>query len=328
MSAKGLQVSDTGIGSRRWRHSQMPDQALRRGILTKNLTHRAYVLLIFTTLFWGGNSVAGKMAVGEISPLLLTLLRWVFASLLIVWFSLGELRKDWPVIQKHALILVFYGAIGFTLFNMLLYSALTLTSAVSGSIVQAALPAAVYILNFLFFRVKVTPFQIAGFLVTMLGVMIVATHGEWARLATLDLNIGDALVLIAVLIYALYAVLLRYKPPIHWKSLITIVSFTAAIAALPFAAWEAMSGAMIIPGGKGLMITAYTAVFPSLVSQLFFIRGVELIGPNRAGIFVNLIPIFGTVLAILILREKFETFHAAALVLVIGGIWLAERKAG
>lgn len=272
--------------------------------------------------------MAGKMAVGEISPMLLTLIRWVLAFLIIVFFSLNELRKDWPTIRKHALLLIFFGAFGMALFNILLYSALTKTSAVSGSIVQAALPAAVYVLNFLFFRTRVTKYQIAGFVVTLLGVMIVATHGDWTRLATLDLNAGDALVLVAVLVYAVYTVLLRYKPVLHWKSLITVLSFSATLAALPFAVWESIAGTMILPAAKGWAIAAYTAIFPSLISQLLFIRGVELIGPNRAGIFINLIPIFGTALAIVILGEKFEAFHAMALVLVIGGIWLAERKAG
>ena len=268
------------------------------------------------------------MAVGEISPMLLTLVRWVMAAGIIVLFSLGELRKDWPAIKKHAPLLFFYGAFGMSLFNVLLYTALTKTSAVSGSIVQAALPATVYLLNYLFFRTRVTPYQIAGFVVTLAGVKIVATHGEWARLAALDLNYGDALILVAVLVYGIYTITLRYKPQMHWKSLITVLSFSAALAALPFAIWEAWSGTMMFPAAKGWTIAAYTAIFPSLVSQLFFIRGVDLIGSNRAGIFINLIPIFGTGLAILILNEKFEAFHAVALVLVIGGIWLAERRAG
>lgn len=295
--------------------------------MPKNLTTQAYVLLILTTLFWGGNSVAGKMAAGEISPMLLTFIRWSCAFLAILPFSLNELRGDLPTIRKHLPILVFYGMFGMSLFNILLYTAFTKTSAVSGSIVQAALPATVYLLNFLVFRVKVTSYQIAGFFVTLLGVGIVATHGDLSRLKTLDLNIGDAIVLVAVLVYAIYTILLRYKPQLHWKSLITILSLSAAIAALPFAIWEHQTGATILPGTKGWLIAAYTAIFPSLISQLFFIRGVELIGPNRAGIFINFIPIFGTVLAIVLLGEKLEMFHAIALALVVGGIWLAERRA-
>lgn len=297
-------------------------------MLARNPTRLAYTLLILTTLFWGGNSVAGKMASGEISPMLLTLSRWVLAVLFIAPFALKDLKREWPVIRQHWLTLVFYGAIGFTLFNLLLYTALTKTSAVSASIVQAALPATVYLFNFILFRVRVTIWQIAGFFVTLAGVMIVATHGDIARLATLDLNAGDALVLVAVVVYAIYTVYLRYKPKLNWKSLIVVLAGSAAMAAVPGVIWEWQTGNLILPGHKGLMIALYTGIFPSIISQLFFIKGVELIGANRAGIFINLIPIFGTALAILLIGEPLEGFHITALVLVIAGIWLAERKAG
>jgi drug/metabolite transporter (DMT)-like permease len=295
--------------------------------LTQNPARLAYILLILTTLFWGGNSVAGKMAVGEISPMLLTLSRWVLAAAIIMPFAFKDLKREWPLITRNWALLAFYGAIGFTLFNVLLYTALTKTSAVSASIVQAALPATVYLFNFLIFRVKVTGWQIAGFIVTLFGVMMVAAQGQIARFATLDLSAGDALVLAAVAIYALYTVYLRYKPQMNWKSLIVVLSGAAALAALPFVWWEWKSGNLILPGKTGLIIALYTGIFPSIISQIFFIKGVELIGPNRAGIFINLIPIFGTALAILILGEPLEAYHIAALVLVVAGIWLAERKA-
>lgn len=295
--------------------------------MTQNPVRLAYILLVLTTLFWGGNSVAGKMAVGEISPMLLTLSRWVLAAGFILPLAIPHLRSEWPVIRKNWRVLSFYGAVGFTLFNLLLYSALTMTSAVSASIVQAALPATVYLFNFILFRVKVTIWQIAGFIVTMAGVLAVATHGEMGRLATLDLNIGDALVLVAVLVYAIYTVYLRYKPQMNWKSLIVVLSVAAALAALPGVWWEWQNGSLILPGQKGLLIALYTGIFPSIISQIFFIKGVELIGANRAGIFINLIPIFGTGLAILILGEPLQAYHMVALVLVVSGIWLAERKA-
>jgi drug/metabolite transporter (DMT)-like permease len=294
----------------------------------QNLTRQAYLLLTLTTLFWGGNSVAGKMASGEISPMLLTLARWVVAALVVFAFALPDIRRDWPVIRKNLGRLFLFGALGFTLFNVLLYTALTKTSAVSSSIVQAAIPASVYALNFLIFRVKTTVWQIAGFIVTLAGVMAVAARGDIGRLATLDLNDGDALVLAAVLIYSLYTVCLRFKPGIGWKSLIAALSLSAALTSIPFVLWEWRSGGLILPGNTGWLIVAYTGIFPSILSQVFFIRGVDLIGANRAGIFTNLIPIFGTGLAILILGEKLETFHIAALVLVVAGIWLAERRPG
>ncbi len=143
----------------------------------------------------------------------------------------------------------------------------------------------------------------------MAGVLAVATHGEIGRLATLDLNAGDALVLVAVLVYAIYTVYLRYKPQMNWKSLIVVLSVAAALAAIPGVWWEWQNGSLIVPGSKGLLIALYTGIFPSIMSQIFFIKGVELIGANRAGIFINLIPIFGTGLAILILGEPLHAYH-------------------
>lgn len=278
-------------------------------------------------LFWGGNSVAGKMAVGNISPMLLTLMRWVIAAAIIAPFAINDLKRDWPTIRNHWRLLTFYGVFGFTLFNVLLYSALTKTSAVNASIVQAAGPAAVYFFNFILFRTQITVWQIAGFIFTLAGVMTVAIHGDIARLTSLDLNAGDALVLAAVLVYTLYTVYLRYKPQINWKSLIVILSTLAAFAAIPFTLLEWQNGTFISPTNTGILIMLYAGILPSIVSQIFFIKGVELIGSNRAGIFINLIPIFGTALAIAILGEKLEVFHIVALVLVIAGIWLAERHA-
>ena len=295
--------------------------------MTKNPARLAYILLTLTTLFWGGNSVAGKMAVGEISPMLLTLSRWLIAVALIAPFAMSSLRTDWPVIRRHWMILAFYGSIGFTLFNVLLYGALTMTTAVNASIMQAAIPASVYLLNYTIFGLRVTIWQIAGFVVTLAGVAVVSTHGQITRLVSLDLNGGDALVLVAVVIYALFTVFLRFKPVMNWKSLIVVLGVIASMASLPFVWWEWQAGKLIVPGSNGLWVALYAGIFPSIVSQIFFIKGVELIGANRAGIFTNLIPIFGTGLAILIIGEPLETFHITALLLVIAGIWLAERKA-
>ncbi|MGL4488822.1 MAG: DMT family transporter, partial [Rhizobiaceae bacterium] len=250
--------------------------------MTQNKTHLAYILLILTCLFWGGNAVAGKMAVGNISPMLLTLMRWVIAIAILWLFALGDLKRDWPVIRQNWLLLSCYGAFGFTLFNVLLYSALTRTTAVNASIVQAAIPASVYLFNFLIFKVRVTTWQIAGFFVTLFGVLTVATQGDVTRLATLDLNMGDAMILFAVAVYALYTVFLRYKPQINWKSLILILAIIACLSSLPFAFYEWQSGAMIIPTAIGAGVMVYAAIFPSIISQILFIKGVELIGPNRA----------------------------------------------
>lgn len=292
----------------------------------RSMHRNAYTLLILTMLFWGGNAVAGKLAVGHISPMLLTTLRWALASAIMLAIALPQLRRDWQLVKRNLLLLAALGAGGLALFNAALYSALLFTTAINVSIEQAIMPMVIFLANFLLYRMKVSAGQIVGFTASLVGVALTASHGSLFRLAGLDLNFGDLLMLGAVLIYAAYTVALRYKPPIHWKSLMLVLTLAAFVSSLPFAAWEIASDRAVWPDQRGWAIAAFTAVLPSVVAQAFYIRGVELIGANRAGLFINLVPIFGTLLSIVIVGEAFQLYHAVALVLVLGGIWLAEHS--
>ena len=286
----------------------------------------AYLLLILTTLFWGGNAIAGKLAVGHISPMLLTTLRWALAVLVITAIGLPQLRRDWSVVKRNLPLLFLLGTAGFTMFNAAMYSALTFTTAINVSIEQAGMPMFIFLANFLLYRMGVSPGQIVGFTLSLVGVALTASHGDLTRLAELDVNFGDALMLAAIVLYGGYTVALRYKPAIHWKSLMLVMCFAAFLSSIPFAAWEITTERVTWPDTRGWMIVVYTAILPSIASQAFYMRGVELIGANRAGLFINLVPIFGTLLSILILGEAFHLYHAIALVMVLGGIWLAEQS--
>lgn len=287
----------------------------------------AYLLLLLTTLFWAANSVAGKMAVGHISPMVLTTLRWAISLALVYAIGWRQFARDWAQVRAHWLILFGLGTVGFTLFNGAMYSALKYTSAINVSIEQAALPMVILIANFLIFGIRVTWLQMAGFALSVLGVAVTASHGDLRRLAQLDVNLGDGLMMAAALVYAAYTLGLRYKPPIHWMSLMTALCAAALVASLPFVAAEVALDAAIMPDAQGWAIAAFTAIFPSLLAQTFYMRGVELIGGNRAGLFINLVPVLGTLMAIAVLGEAFQAYHAVALVLVLGGIALAEHSA-
>ncbi|WP_394688079.1 DMT family transporter [Hoeflea sp.] len=286
---------------------------------------RAYLFLTITALSWGANAVAGKMAVGHISPMLLTSMRWGMACAILLTFALPQVRRDMNVIRANLPLLMAYGAVGFTSFNILLYSALGYTTAINVAIEQAGMPMLIFLANFLMFRIKVTPAQILGFLLTLSGVAITASGGSLARLIGLELNRGDALMLLAILCYGGYTVALRYKPKLHWQSMITVMAASAFLTSLPFAAFEVARESVIWPDTTGWLVAAFTAIFPSLVAQVLFIRGNEIIGSNRAGIFINLVPIFGTLLSVMVLGEMLHLYHVVALGLVLGGIWLSER---
>jgi len=289
--------------------------------------HRsAYLLLILTTLFWAGNAVAGKLALGHVSPMLLNTLRWAGAFVLLSLIGWRQLRVDWAEVRRNAPLLATLGMLGFAAFNIALYSALRYTTAINVSIEQAAMPMLIFAANFLFFRLRVTWLQIVGFMLSIIGVALTASHGDLAGLLTLQVNHGDLIMIVGVVVYSAYTVALRIKPAIHWQSVMIVLTAAAVVGSFPFAVAEFHFGGAIAPDARGWAIVAYTILFPSILAQIFYIRGIEMIGANRAGLFINLVPIFGTLLSVMVLRETFHVYHGIAMALVLGGIWLAETS--
>lgn len=287
----------------------------------------AWLMLVLTTLFWSGNAVAGKFAVGEVSPMLLTWLRWTLAASLMIVVARHHLRQDWPVMRKHLPYLAMMGALGFTGFSGLLYSGLIRTTAINATIIQAGMPMFIFVLNLVIFRTASRPLQLVGYTTTLVGVAIAAGQGDLLALASLGINHGDLMIIAAAVIYASYSVALRSKPRVHWQSLLAALLTAASFAALPLAIIEAQTAAFIWPDSPtAWTVVAYTTIFPSLLSQAFFIRANEIIGSNAAGLFLNLIPINGALLSVALLGEQFHLYHAVALVLVLGGIALAQSQ--
>lgn len=315
--------------------SPSPTARTDRGPLG-GLLDQPYLILVLTVAFWGGNVVAGKAAVGHIDPYVLTVLRWTGALLVILPFAVKPLKTDWPALRRNWWLFLFFGAFGFATFNTLVYVAAHYTSGVNNALLQVAVNIFVMLLNFILFRTRVRALQLAGVAISIAGVATVATHGDLTRILALDINFGDFLVIIACLVYAIYSVTLRYRPATHWLSFLFATMLAAMGAALVFQATlggglDAFVRALPQITPLGWLIAAYTVVFPSLISQMFYVRGVELIGPNRASLFINLIPFFGALGSILILGERLEAFHVAAGALIIIGIVLAEwsaRRAG
>ena len=290
------------------------------------LTGNAALMLTLTTLFWGGNAVAGKFAVGHISPLLLTAARWGLAAVILLILGRRHLRRDWPVIRARLPYLFAMGALGFAAFNGFFYTALLYTTAINTTIIQAAMPMFIFILSFLFFRDRTSPAQAMGYSLTLGGVAVAALRGEFGEIAEFGINRGDLIMLVAAVFYAAYSVALKAKPKIHWLSFLAVLITSAAITAIPMALYESTTDSFIWPAtATGWSVVAYTAIFPSILAQGFYIRGVELLGGNKSAMFLNLVPIFGALLSVALLGETFHIFHGVALTLVIAGIVLAQR---
>ena len=240
-------------------------------------------------------------------------------------FARRRIAADWSGLRGHWWFVLLMGGLGYTAFNSLFYAAGAYTSAINLALFQGSIPVLVLVLNYALYRIAVTSGQAISVLVTLLGTTVAATHGDWHVLATLGFNRGDVLIFIACLLYAGYTIALPRRPAVSGLTFFTAMALMAFGTSLPLLAIEVASGRVIWPGIEGWAIIAFVALGPSLAAQLFFMRGVALIGPNRAGLFVNLVPIFGAGLAVLVVGEPFGRNEALALALVLGGIFCAER---
>jgi drug/metabolite transporter (DMT)-like permease len=285
---------------------------------------QAYGFLVITTFCFGMNANFGKLAVGEISPMVMVLLRWVGTVLLMTVFFRKRLLREWPVLRRHWPYLAAMGVLGLTAFNALFYVAAHTTSALNMGILQGAIPMFVLLGAFVFFKAPMHPLQILGVVVTVVGVIVATVSGDLERLAALAFQPGDVLMIIACVLYASYSLLLRRCPAVDPLALFSVFAIGALVAALPLPIAEAAMGHLQWPTTKGWILVVLVVLFPSFLAQVFFIKGVSLIGPERAGVFFNLIPIFAAMVAVAFLGERFYAYHALALGLVLGGIGLSE----
>jgi drug/metabolite transporter (DMT)-like permease len=283
------------------------------------------LLLALTALIWAAHSVIGRLAVGQIGPMTLTCARWALAIGPIVWTARGTLRRDLEILRPRWLFVGAMGALGFTGFNALFYAAAHSTGALNMSIIQGAIPALVLIGARFAFGVRITATQALGTLATMIGVATIAARGEWSRLATFAFNPGDLLLLLACVFYAFYTLGLRTRPAVSGLGFLAAMAFAALLTSIPLFIIEIARGEFIWPTPLGLLLLVFAALGPAFLAQVLYMRGVQLIGPGRAGVFVNLVPLFGALMAILLLGEPFAEYHLFALALVVGGIAVAQR---
>lgn len=288
---------------------------------------KAYLILTLTALIWGGNAVAGKLAVAHISPFLLTGLRWSMAFPILLVLALPHLKRDWPSLRTKLPLLIVLGATGYALFNNLMYWALNYTTAIQVGIIQAAMPLMVFAINYVWGKASPTALQIIGFVLTLFGVIITATQGNILAAFTHPYNFGDLLMLIAVFFYGFYSAALVEKPDTHIFSLMATLAFSAWLTSMLFAGYEWWNATLQWPDAQGLGVVLYAATLPSIVAQIFWITGLAIIGSNRGGVFINLVPLFGAGLAVLLLGETFHPYHALSLIMVVGGVILCQRPA-
>jgi len=301
------------------------DQSFIRRAFTA-LFNRPYILLTLTPLFWGGNFVLGRGVHEFFPPIALASIRWTLAFLIILPFALPHLRRDWPEIRQHWPWLVFLGATGGGSFNTLTYIGLNHTPALNALIINSSGPVMIALASFAFFSERITVRQGLGIILSLTGVIIVVSKGDLQALAGLEFNHGDLWILAAMGTWGIYTAFLRKRPQIHWLSLAATMFFFAAAVNWPLHAWENAYVRSLTLSTDALLTIAYVSVFPSILAYVFYTRGVELIGGNRAGVFLHFTPLFGALLAILILGEQPLWSHGIGFVLIFTGVTIAARQ--
>lgn len=292
----------------------------------RRLYDAPYLLLSLTAFLWATNLVLGRHVAGHVPPIALACLRWTLAALIILPFTWRQLLRDWPIIRRHLPLLVVLAASGISSYNAMSYYGLQFTQALNGLLVQSISPLLIALWSLVLFRDRLTMGQTLGILVSLLGVVTIICRGDLDVLLHLRPNVGDIWIIIALLIYAFYAAILRVRPPLSSASFLSVIMILGALLLAPVALWEARQGMHLQFDALSIAVIFYVSLFPALIAYLCFNRGVELIGANRAAPFFHLMPVFGSVLAILLLGESFAWYHGAGYALVLAGIVTATRS--
>lgn len=283
-----------------------------------------WLLMVLTTLSWASNVILSRLAVGELSPMFFASMRWPVAIVLVLPFVWQPFTRALPHIRQRWLYLLAMGGLGFTSYSALFYVAGAYTTGVNFSILLATTPVFTVTIAWIAFRSKMPLIFLLGLAMTLLGALLIAAHGNLTSLKDFSFNSGDLIVLTACSIYASFTVALRKRPPMHPLAFFIALCIGGTLVGIPLVYGEWALGKLIWPSPKGWLIFIYSIAFPTILSQIFYIRSVELIGPQRTGLFYNLVPVFGALMSVVILREPFAVYHGAALVLVLGGIAIAE----
>lgn len=298
-------------------------QRRRASTLLSSFWSAPYVLLTLAVLFWSGNFIVGRAVIDLVPPVALAFWRWTVGLLLILLIGRQHVVEDFRALKTSWRILLVLAALGIATFNTFVYLGLHTTTALNALLLQSAMPVVILALTFLLFGERPGIAPATGVVISMTGVATVASGGDWSALASLSFNGGDLWVLAAVGAYALYSVLLRKRPAVHPLSFLAAIFALGALMLLPLYVHEHIAVGQVQPSAAAFLAIAYVAVFPGVLSYLFFNRGVELAGANASGHFIHLMPIFGSVLAILLLGENIAGFHIAGGVLIAAGLALA-----
>ena len=294
--------------------------------MSKN--YLAYGLLILATLFWSGNFIVGKLAyLFQIPPLTLNVLRWATVWLILMPFTYKEIKNNLPSIKKKWFVISFMGVITISTFNSVVYYALNYTKVINSVLVLAAIPAATIIFSSLMKIEKTNIFQLLGLFLSIIGIGSIISYGNTQNIIELNFNKGDLWMLVCVITWALYSTLLKkHKFKFSQFALIQLMVSAGLLFLIPQFFYEQSNNLEVSFNKAFFAILIYVVLFPAIAAYYCWQKGVELIGPNRASIFIQLMPLFSAIMAIIFLNEKFELYHFVGASFIVLGIYLSNRK--
>lgn len=284
-----------------------------------------YIILSVAPLCWAGNIVLARGVAEIIPPVAFAFWRWSLAFVLILPFALRQLALDWKEVTRQWKMLFLLAVLGISSFNTLLYTAVHTTTAINGALIQTTMPAVIIVLSRILYQENTTVRQLAGVFLCLLGAGLIVLRGDLRTLFTLSFVHGDLLMVIAVVLYGLYSALLRRRPAIHPLSFLAATFALGAAGLLPVYLAE-LSAIGLFPLSRDIVLSLlYVALLPSIVAYFCWNKGVDLVGPNRAGLFINLIPAFASLLSVWLLDESIHLFHVGGMGFIAGGMALFYR---
>ena len=294
----------------------------------KNNNNLAYLILILTTIFWSGNFIVGKAAsMYQIPPFSLNFYRWFFAGLILLPFTYKELIKKKKYIINNLGFFIVLGITSITIFNSIVYYSLYYTQVISGILMISTIPVWIIFISSILGIEKTNKFQIFGVILSLLGVLFIITKSDLNLIKNLDFNKGDLIMASGMFAWALYSALLKKKTyEISQITLLEVVIITGLLFLIPIYILETKLGSALVLNKPFILTLSYVVIFPGLAAFFFWIKGISIIGANRAGIFLHLMPIFGSLMAIILFDEKFMFYHLLGAIFIVAGITLSNKK--
>ena len=285
-------------------------------------------MLVCATLFWAGNFTIGKFAYLEnIPPFSLAFLRWCLVWIILFPFTYKEVFKLKDNIKQNLSLFSILGFTSVCIFTSFTYNALNYTQVINASLFNTAIPVTIILVCFLLKIEKTNIFQISGLLISVLGILAIITRLDLNILLSLNFNKGDLFMIGAIIAWGIYSAYLKKQTfNVSLLALVHIICTFGLIFLLPLFIMDVVQGETIEMSSNLFYILIYIAVFPSIGSYYCWAGAVSIIGANRAGIFLSLIPLFSTIFAILFFNEKFLFFHLIGSILIILGLFLSNKK--